>query len=233
MNSSIKAIGFDLGGTLNYYPGVPMSWQSLYEQALAEVVMSCGFQLDEKAISAGSVILATYNTRINPRDEEVPSETIFTEILKTWGVPAEQHLTVAGDAFFEFFQRKVAVYEDVIPTLQYIKEEGFRIGVLTDVAYGMSKKFVEREIAPFAEYIDVLLSSVDVGFRKPRREGYLELARRLGVAPGQMMYIGNEPKDILGANNAGMVSVFLDRDHISTTYGEKQKIASLWELRER
>ena len=37
----MKAIGFDLGGTLINYNGIPMSWQKLYSSALTDVALRC------------------------------------------------------------------------------------------------------------------------------------------------------------------------------------------------
>ncbi len=225
-----RAIGFDLGETLIHYEGVPLNWQSLYQEALAQVAKICLYQGGKEALDQAGSILAKYNTRLYPRTSEVSADTIFGEVLMAWGIADHLLLNVAKRAFFSFFQRTMLTYVDTLPTLQTLKAKGIKIGILTDVPYGMEREYVEHDLQSIAEYIDVFITSVEAGYRKPDAHGYLELARRLDVQPDMMIFVGNEEKDIVGANNAGMLSVLLDREGKNISYGETWKISSLAEL---
>lgn len=55
------------------------------------------------------------------------------------------------------------------------------------------------------------LTSIDVGFRKPNPCGFAALTSLLGCDPGEMLFVGNEEKDVAGARAAGMTSVLLWR----------------------
>jgi putative hydrolase of the HAD superfamily len=55
------------------------------------------------------------------------------------------------------------------------------------------------------------LTSVEVGFRKPDPRGFAALAALLGCDTGEMLFVGNEEKDVVGARAAGMVPVLLWR----------------------
>ena len=76
----------------------------------------------------------------------------------------------------------------------------------------------------------MLLTSVEVGWRKPAAAGFLALAERLGTSVGQMLFVGNEAKDVLGAVQAGARSVFLDHERRATDYGQSNTIHSLTEV---
>ena len=76
----------------------------------------------------------------------------------------------------------------------------------------MNHEFLKRDVKPIAEYIDIVLSSVDIGFRKPDTKGYLDLGKQLNSTVSEMIFVGNEEKDIKGANQAGIFSVLIDRD---------------------
>lgn len=104
------------------------------------------------------------------------------------------------------------------------------MGILTDVAYGMPREIVERDLAPFQQYVEVLITSVEVGCRKPDPRGYVALAGHLGVAPADLFYVGNEPKDVEGARRAGCRPVFLAREGESGPDGER-RITTLAEIR--
>ena len=113
---------------------------------------------------------------MNPRLYEISSNLIFKEMFNIWGWIAE--IDQAKNAFFSYFQRQVHAYADVLPTLQELRRQGVRIGVLTDVPYGMDREFVLEDCRPIIDHVDVLLTSVDVGYRKPHVEGYILLHRR-------------------------------------------------------
>lgn len=222
----MKAIGFDLGETLIYYPNVPLSWSSLYRKAIINTAEMCGFPIDESGISAAEEILSKYNTRINPRSEEVTADLIFFEILSAWRL-SKDFLSQAEKGFFSFFQRDVRLYDDTLDTLERLKGKGVKLGLLTDVPYGMPDTFVDNDIVAIREYFDVILTSVDAGWRKPDPRGFLMLADRLGVKPEEMAYVGNEPKDVQGAKNAGMLAIRIDRGDGIGFQGEDRMIKSL------
>ena len=228
--NALRAIGFDLGETLVHYAGLPLNWQSLYPQALARVAEVCGHNVTKSDTILGEQVLIQYNTRLHPRQEEVSAGRILGEVLAAWGLPTPLDMNSVENAFFGFFQQTYAVYSDTVPALQMLQRLEIKIGVLTDVPYGMAKRFVAQDLAPLRSYVNVVLTSVEVGHRKPHPSGYLALASLLGVAPGEMIYVGNEEKDIAGAKAAGMTSILIDRDGNGANFGQGQTIASLEEL---
>ena len=227
-----KAVAFDLGETLIYYMGLPLNWQSLYGQALVRVAEACGHPVTEADIGLGEAILGRYNTRLHPRLQEVTADRILGEVLAAWGLPILGGSDHLEDAFFGFFQQAYAVYPDTIPALQALQRQGIKVAVLTDTPYGMPRRFVDRDLVPIAMYVDQALTSVEVGYRKPHPSGYLALAELLGVEPFDTVYVGNEEKDIVGANSVGMFSVLINRAGGRSDFGQRRTIASLTELAE-
>lgn len=226
----MKAIGFDLGRTLVGYQNIPLSWESLYEEALKDVLIKCDLKFDSNKIDIGKVILSKYNTRINYREIEVNSDLIFSEILDNWDVNKYKYLPISKAAFFKYFQQNAIIYEDTILTLQKLKEKNIKIGILTDVPYGMDKEYVMKDVHGFEKYINAVLTSVEIGYRKPNIHGFKDLAQNLNVSASEMIYVGDEPKDIIGANNAGMFSVLINRTSKVINYGQKETINTLLEL---
>ncbi len=225
-----KAIGFDLGETLIHYVGLPLNWQALYPEALARVSEACSHPVTDAEMKAGQGVLAHYNTRLYPRVEEVTAERILREVLTEWGLSTAADTNRIEDVFFGFFQQTYAVYPDTTAALKELRNAGIKIGVLTDVPYGMPRRFVDRDLVPIADNIDATLTSVEANCRKPHPSGYLALAQRLGSEPCDMVYVGNEEKDIIGANEAGLFSVLIDRNGSGTDFGQDKTISSLEEL---
>ena len=222
---NIKAVAFDIGHTLVRYNN-PLSWKSLYEPALKRVSEMCNVAMSTEDIRAASSILSKYNTRENPREKEVTSEIIFTELLGTLKLPIAK-LDTAREAFYSFFQSDAVCYDDAEETLRYLRSAGLQIGALTDVAYGMDNSFSLQDISSISLYFDWVLTSVDVGYRKPHAAGFTRLLNAFDVSPAEMIYVGDEQKDIDGANALGIVSVLIDRNNASPDWGQNHTIHCL------
>jgi len=165
-------------------------------------------------------VLEHYNTRLEPRVREVPERVVFSEVTTALGFPAGDRQMVA-DAFFACFQRRVTAYPETLAVLRHLRRLSVDVGVLTDVPYGMERARVEANLtaAGLGGLITALLTSVDVGHRKPASAGFLRLAAELGVPVAHLLYVGNEEKDIEGANRAGARSVLIDRENRRPSWG--------------
>ena len=75
----MEAIVFDIGQTLAYYP-IPLNWSALYRPAFEHVADKLELTISEEEFEHIGATLRKYNTRINPREEEVSSDIIFNEI---------------------------------------------------------------------------------------------------------------------------------------------------------
>jgi putative hydrolase of the HAD superfamily len=228
----IEAVGFDLGETLLFYQDTPLSWESLYLSALEAVARALHLTPSKACVEAAHAVLRQYNTRIAPRTREIEAKFIFGQVLTLWDVPASPAaITEAIASFFGFFQQRICCYPDTVQTLRELHGR-VPVGILTDVAYGMPASYVERDLreAKIQDLIDVLLTSGEVGWRKPSPNGYVRLAELLGTQPNKLLFIGNEPKDIAGALAAGALAVFLDHNGSDDRYGQHFTIRCLAEL---
>ena len=224
----IKAICFDLGETL-IYSGNPPSWSSNYKNALAKGFNSIKKSPTEEDYNNCIKILTKYNTREYPRELEIKSEKIFDEIMRELKIRISDK-NIFEDEFFGYFLQNNRLYDDTKDVLEDIKKYNLKTGILTDVPYGRVKGFIAEDIIEINKNIDIILSSVDVGYRKPNISGYIMLAKKLKIETNQMIYIGNEEKDIIGANNAGIISVLINRTDEKLNYGENYQFKNLKEM---
>lgn len=220
----VKAIGFDVGSTLINYKN-PLNWQTLYRPALEKAARDCHITLPESGIQTAIEILTKYNTRINYREVEVTSDRIFGEILQKWNLDTDLNALKAG--FYAFFHAGAQPYPEAAGVLKELKKKGIKTGILTDVAYGMDNVFSLKDIEELSEFIDIALTSVDVGWRKPNSAGYTKLLDYFGVSPEEMLFVGDEEKDIIGANRLGIVSVLINRTGDRREFGQDYTVNSL------
>lgn len=109
----------------------------------------------------------------------------------------------------------VVPYRETIPVLQNLRQNGYKIGLITNAMIPMWMRDVELRHYQLLDYFDVRLSSGDVGYIKPHPAIYLEALKQLDTSPAQAIFVGDRPAyDIAGANNAGMISVWLNPPHL-------------------
>ena len=181
----IKAIGFDVRYTLIKYNN-PLNWQGLYRSGLEHAAVADNITLSEDMISAATDVLLKYNTRVNYREWEITSDCIFGEIVKRWGIQTDLYTLKSG--FYSFFKADAEPYPETIDTMEKLKQYGIKIGILTDVAYGMDNVFSLEDISTLSDFIDIAITSVDVGYRKPNSAGYLKLLECLEIYPNDIYW---------------------------------------------
>jgi putative hydrolase of the HAD superfamily len=225
----IKAVGFDYGNTLTD-SGMPLNWQQFHPEALTAALQTAGSAITSENLLAGEKILLKYNTRVNNRDWEVTSDTVFKELFAAWGIADISLLKPAKDAFYSFFFTKTQVYPETESVLKELKKKNIKIGVLSNTAYGADKEYLIGSTPQINRYFDCCLASMEVGFRKPHTKGFLQLLQALQVQADECLFVGDEPVDVIGANRAGMVSVLINHSGEKRDYGQKYTISSLQDI---
>lgn len=129
---------------------------------------------------------------------------------------------------------KLPYLDDVLVELE---RKGFKLGVITntvtsreeDVRVALRKIGIER-------YFDLILTSVDVGHKKPDERIFMTALRRLRVKPYEAVMVGNQiGTDIVGGNRVGMKTVLFKwnrRYNERITLPEEQPTRIIKSLRE-
>jgi putative hydrolase of the HAD superfamily len=99
----------------------------------------------------------------------------------------------------ELFSR-IRPFRGIKSTLDAIAGSGLRIALLSDLPPAR-----KLELLGLSGSFEFALCSEDIGFLKPAKEPFAELASRLGLEPERILYVGNSPSiDVAGAKAAGM-----------------------------
>lgn len=105
------------------------------------------------------------------------------------------------------------VYDDVEPVLNILRDKGYLLIVVSNVS-SLETLTVYLTQAGLMEYFILLVASGTIGFEKPHPEIYLYASRTLQIPPSRFVHIGNDyEKDYIGALNAGMYALLLDREN--------------------
>ena len=224
----IKAVIFDIGQTLIEYDK-PLNWSKLTRPAFEYIADTYGYHLTEQQYQHACNVLTKYNTRVYPREFEVSSTQIFTEILDGIDVPSAD-LEQVKSCFYSYFRKDAHPYSDAEHTLKILSQKGILLGTLSDVAYGMDNTYALEDIASLIKYIDYPITSNDVGYRKPSTKGLSLLSEKMNIALCEMAFVGDEEKDMICAIQAGVYSVLINRDNTIKNFGQDMEIHALSEL---
>lgn len=209
----IRAVFFDMGGTLIEEAGLRDLLLGNVKKVLAEYGLRARLPDLRRALADWDSLpyrsgLEEYSDHLRcmlllrrigivPRPDLV--ESLYNAIVQTW---------LDGYRF----------YEDALEVVRILKEElRLLVGVITnvgshDVAYGQLYR------GGFTEYLDVVVSSQCVSWRKPSRTIFDIATYMLGVDPSESVYVGDDPvADILGAKTAGMGAVQVVRGNSANT----------------
>lgn len=99
------------------------------------------------------------------------------------------------------------LYPDVRPALQALQAAGYRLGVA-----GNQPARAEAFLQSLALPVDMVAASERWGVEKPDPRFFQRLAESAGLPPEAIAYVGDRvDNDVLPANAAGMLSVFVPR----------------------
>jgi putative hydrolase of the HAD superfamily len=98
--------------------------------------------------------------------------------------------------------------EGALETLAALRARGRLLGLISVCSEDVPELWDE---SPFAPHFDATVFSSAVGLRKPDPRIYRLACKRLGVEPGDCLYVGDGANDELGgARRAGMAAVLIE-----------------------
>ena len=224
----MKVITFDIGGTLMEYRNMPNVWVDFYQTSFEYVRTSLKLNISDRDIDNSMEILKSYNPRIKYREVDYPPEVIFADVTSHWQVKFK--LSEVIDAFFASMKLTPYIYPETIDVLERLKEDGYKIATLTDVATGMPDKLHKNYFTDLLPYFDLYVSSLSCGYRKPNPKGLQDIADHFGVAADDMIFIGDEEKDIVTAKRFCCRSVLINRKKGIKHFEQDYTITNLNEL---
>lgn len=105
---------------------------------------------------------------------------------------------------------EVVPHPDVAAGLTTLRSAGITTVTLTNGSAELTRSFLER--AGLSDLVDGVHDVSEVGRWKPAPEPYLSEVERRGITPGSAAMVAVHPWDLFGAQSAGLVAAWLDRD---------------------
>ncbi|MEM1561491.1 MAG: HAD family hydrolase [Candidatus Bathyarchaeia archaeon] len=122
----------------------------------------------------------------------------------------------------------IEVYPDAEGALIRLRGSEFKVGIITNAFKKDIEEILKRVEMPIKFNVFVGIDSVKKP--KPSPEIFLHAIRMLGIRPNEAVYIGDDPeKDYIGATNAGLRAILVDR---SLAYMDRKNMIKVRNLNE-
>ena len=192
----IKAVLFDLDNTLVDFLRMKRACSSAALQAMIEA----GLEIDEK--KAEKLLFELYEKH------GWENQQIFDIFLKEVLGRIDYRILAAGVVAYRRVKAGHLIpYRNVLRTLVQLKGLGLKLGIVSDAP--VKQAWLRLTELNIAEFFDVVAARSSLkAKRKPEPYIFLKALKMLKVRPGEVLYVGDDPKrDIEGASKLGMKTV--------------------------
>ncbi len=200
MEAQIKAIFFDIGGTL-----VMKKKNKQRDLSNIQTMMAL---LDEKCDINDFVSMLEKEEKIykNWSKQTLSESTIEERWIRFLGNRySETKIRAHADQLQLLWGTSKSVktiYPDAATTLTELYRRGYKLGTISHT----SPRFLEGTGVP--ELLTTIIYASKFGRRKPHPSLFLAAARECGVNPEECMYVGDRPsRDVIGSREAGIGKV--------------------------
>lgn len=160
---------------------------------------------------------------------EMTREEYHEAILQSYGLTQEEDI-LRGKEIINEDDNNVHIFEGVPGTLRKLKKWGYYLGIITDTSVSISTKLAWFEKAGFGNVWDSIISSQEVGVKKPNPRIYRAGFDQLGVSPQESIFVGHMKSELDGAGALGMLTVAFNKDKDATAKYYVAKFSDLLDL---
>ena len=210
----LRAVIFDLGGTLMYERA---SWGAITAQAdeaLTRYLQREGFEINLSSFPR------EFRKRLDKyfkKREKDLLETTYSFVLrgvledKGYRDVSDGIIRGALDSLFAITQTNWVLESDTLPTLKKLETDGYRMGLISNAGDDQDVQQLARRFG-IAQYFDFILTSAACSYRKPHRRIFELALSNWYFLPSEAVMVGdNLDADVLGAQSAGLYAIWISR----------------------
>jgi putative hydrolase of the HAD superfamily len=192
MLETIRAILFDAGDILYHRPQREQQFKIFLNKLSFD-------QGDRHTVERNELAHQAYQGLI--------SQDQYREaIVRMYGVTKPEHIE-QGKQILAMEDDNVHFFAGVSQTLAALKEMGYMLGVVTDTASPLHVKLKWFEQGGFGAVWDSVISSKEMGIRKPDPRIYQAALKQLGLTSKQAVFVGHKASELAGARAIGLQTI--------------------------
>ncbi|MBA4385238.1 MAG: hypothetical protein C0410_10925 [Anaerolinea sp.] len=191
-NQKIKAVFFDAGDILYHRPQKQLN----FNEYLSKIDHTPDPELDRKLKVIREL---AFQGKLDRHD-------YYRQSVQLHGISDEKSIT-DGVTALDLDDDTVSIFEGVPETIKALKEKGLILGIITDTALTPAIKLKWFEDNGFGYIWDIIISSKDLGIRKPAPILYEEAITQAGIKPDEAIFVGHKATELEGARNIGLKTI--------------------------
>ena len=150
---------------------------------------------------------------------------VYRRFLAERGIEDEGLVRRLFDVFSD--SQSYKLYDDTLPTLTALQEDGYRLGLISNFEGWLEKLLIELEVG---HLFDVTVISALEGIEKPNPAIYRLGLDRAVVPAERAVHVGDSPaNDAIPAAEVGITPILLDREG-AYTHLDYPRVSSLEDL---
>jgi len=203
--NKIRAILFDMGGTLVKVESIPETYR--------RILKAYGIELPIEKVT---MAWEEANKKLDVKRMPELGRSFWVEInllvLKHLGIKCNV-LPLAEAMDREWWDyAKTSLYPEMLTVLRELKEKQLKIGIITNSFQSDMKKILSK--FNLEGFFDIEVSIDSIGKVKPEKEIFLYAVEKLGLQPKGVLYVGDSLEvDYKGAIEAGLNALLVDREN--------------------
>ena len=170
-------------------------------------------------------------TRLNTAGDASEIQRFWVVLTREWaarcGMPDQEErlLEAAEKLLYSLEHRYFSLYDDVIPCLETLRAEGYRMIVLSNWDYTLHRVL---EAADLARFFERTFASLEFGCEKPDPRFFRFAESELGLSAEAFVHVGDrEDDDLEGAAAAGWRALLIERGRGETVLPRLNSLADL------
>ncbi len=225
---SIRAITFDCAFTL-----VDVRWDP--GEFACECACEMGLSLDSEAAERYRQLYRARHgefLQMNLLRDSGAARSFWTTLSRDWldrsGLDAGQAAALMNIGDRRMYGPNSTVfrlYDDVIPVLEELSARGLPMAIISNWDISLHRVIEALGLSP---YFKLVIASLEEGFEKPDARIFRLAVDHFGMAPQEILHIGDDPTDdLIGAQQAGFQALLLDRSRAEARLSSLAQLPSL------
>lgn len=195
--NKIKALFFDAGDILYYRPHRGEHLEKFLEGKKLDLNSNFSEEssrLREKAFSG-----------------QMRRHDYYEQVIRLYGIQSP-HEIAEGVTAMSQDDNTVDIFKGVPETINALKQRGFILGIITDTAMSFTRKLDWFDRYGFGRVWDCVISSKEIGVRKPSALMYEKALTQVGVSASESIFIGHKKSELEGARAVGLKTIAFNYD---------------------
>ena len=164
-------------------------------------------------------------------DLDAIRRNLWRQALADLGCDHEGCTSLAAESYRRHRSMLCEVYDDTHEVLEGLCQD-YRLAVITNGGGDMQR--ARLRASGLERHFELVVASTDLDSGKPEPAIFLHVLDKLNIEPQSAWHIGDSlANDVMGAHNAGLTSVWLNRHRLTRDASQPQphhEIASLKEI---